>query len=51
MSNLSGSPVAREGRLSLSAPATELAADPLVAAGIVFDDSIDYTVGPNLPAY
>ena len=48
---VSGSPAAREGQPSLSAPATDLATDPLAAAGIVFDHSIDYTVGPNLPAY
>ena len=51
VSNVSGSPVAREFRPSLSGPATDLATDPLAAAGIVFDDSIDYSVGPNLPAY
>ena len=51
VSKVSGSPVAREFRPSLSGPATDLATDPLAAAGIVFDDSIDYSVGPNLPAY
>jgi hypothetical protein len=51
VSKVSGSAAAREGQPSLSAPATDLATDPLAAAGIVFDHSIDYTVGPNLPAY